>query len=93
MALTAPRASSAAACALVRAALADDIDAGVLIIAQHGGSVAGARGDVLRDFILALAGAAERAVLAANGGDVGQTMAMVDRWIEEYARQAGVLGG
>lgn len=88
MALTAPRAKTGAAAALLRAAVCDDPDTGVLIVEQNGR----AAGDVIEmtELVFAMAGLSVRVLLAANGGNVAKSLAVVDQWIAEYGRQAEV---
>lgn len=88
MALTAPRAHSAAAAALVRAGLLDDPDAGVLIMRQNGIP----RDEAADDLVFSLAGIAVRALLSAAGGEAGTALALIDQWIGQYARHDAAGG-
>jgi hypothetical protein len=72
--------SNLAAVSLIRAAIADDADSGMLILRQHGGDA--------RDagiFMMGLAAVSARALLSANGWNVTKTLAVLDKWAEHYA--------
>jgi hypothetical protein len=88
MPLTEPNAKTVAAAALVRAGLADDKDAGVLIIQQNGAGAAGSAGGELEDLVIALTALAVRTVLAASGWNVGRALAVIDAWTADAAAAA-----
>jgi hypothetical protein len=79
-----------AAVSLVRAAIADDPDSGVLILSQHGGCLPGAEGMKAAAFMMALAGVSARALLSAHGYNVERTLAILDTWAAEYADDSAV---
>jgi hypothetical protein len=79
-------ANNLAAVSLIRAAIADDADSGLLIIGEHGG---------LRDqetsvFIMALAAVAARALMSANSYNIERTVKLLDTWASEYAGSEAV---
>ena len=78
-----------AAVPLIRAAIADDPDSGVLIMAQHGGCLPG-EGKKAGAFMMSLAGVAARALLSAHGYDVDRTLEVLDAWAAEYAADSAV---
>lgn len=87
MSLTAPTRKTAAAAALIRAGLCDDVDTGVLITQQNGGAEAGPEGAELTELLYAVIGLAVRTLLASNGYNVDKAMAVIDLWLREYGRQ------
>ena len=76
MAATAHGAKDLAAISLVRALLARDTQACVLIIDQNSGP----------DLDFALAGLTVKALLAADGYSVAKVLAVLDGWIDTCAR-------
>jgi hypothetical protein len=86
MPLTEPNAKAFAAAALVRAGIADDKDAGVLIIQQNGGAAAGTAGGELEELVIALTALSVRTLLAANGWNVA--LAVIDGWTVDAAQAA-----
>ena len=79
-----------AAVSLIRAAIADDPDSGVLIMSQHGGCIPGAEGMKAAAFMMALAGVSARALLSAHGYNVERTLEILDTWAAEYADDSAV---
>ena len=79
-----------AAVSLIRAAIADDPDSGVLILSQHGGCLPGAEGMKAAAFMMALAGVSARAQLSAHGYNVERTLEILDTWAAEYADDSAV---
>jgi len=88
MPLTEPNAKAFAAAALVRAGIADDKDAGVLIIQQNGGAAAGRAGGELEELVIALTALSVRTLLAANGWNVARALAVIDGWTVDAAQAA-----
>jgi hypothetical protein len=83
-----PTASSAkdlAAASLLRAFMADDQEAGMLIIEQHGGLVAGAAGSELTHLLIATLKLANRVLLSANGYDPDKALKVIDQWMTRLA--------
>jgi len=74
-----------ASVSLIRAAIADDPDAGILIMSQNGGCQPGPEGKKASAFIMALAAMAARAFLSARGYNVERTLTVLDTWAAEYA--------
>lgn len=70
-----------AAVSLMRAAVVDDPERGMLIINQHGGrdSAEAAK------FMVALAQTAARMMLSSSGYNVERTLRSLDAWAAEYA--------
>jgi hypothetical protein len=79
-----------AAVSLIRAAIADDPDSGVLILSQHGGCLPGAEGMKAAAFMVALAGVSARALLSAHGYNVERALEILDTWAAEYADNSAV---
>jgi hypothetical protein len=75
-----------AATSLIRAALADDPDSGILVMSQHGGCSQGA--DEATVFMMSLAAVGARALLSASGYNVQRAMEMLDSWAAEYAEES-----
>jgi hypothetical protein len=65
-----------AAAALLRAFLADDRDAGLLVIDQHTGSA-----EQSSALIVGTTKLAARVLLSANGYDVAKALAVIDGWM------------
>jgi hypothetical protein len=86
MPLTEPNAKTLAAAGLIRAGLADDAHAGVLIIQQNGGSAAGPVGGELEELLIAVTALSVRVLLAANGWDVDRALAVIQQWTDQYAK-------
>jgi hypothetical protein len=86
MPLTEPTAKTLAAASLIRAGLADDAQAGVLIIQQNGGRNAGPAGGELEELLIAMTALSARVLLSANGWDVNRALAVIDQWTEQYAK-------
>lgn len=84
--MTVDTAKTLAAASLIRAGICDDADAGVLIIQQNGGEAAGAAGVELQRLVIAMTTLAVRILLSANGFNVEKTMAVIDQWIDQYAK-------
>jgi len=74
-------ANNLAAVSLIRAAVADDADSGLLIMSEHGALA----DPEIRRFALALAGVATRALLSVNGYNIERTVRLLDTWAAEYA--------
>ena len=72
-----------AAVSLMRAAVVDDPELGMLIINQHGGNDSGQSAA----FMVALAQTAARMMLSANGYNVERTLRSLDAWAAEYANR------
>jgi hypothetical protein len=79
-----------AAVSLIRAAIADDTDSGVLIVSQHGGCLPGAEGMQAAAFMMALAGVSARALLSSHGYNVERALEILDTWAAEYADDSAV---
>jgi hypothetical protein len=71
-----------AAYAFIRAWMADDVGAGMLLIEQHHVSPESAQ------FVMALVKAARRAILSAEGYQVDRALAVLDQWLEDAGRRA-----
>jgi hypothetical protein len=68
--------------AFIRAWMADDVDKGMLLIEQH---------HVPKEasvFVMSLVKAARRALLSAEGYNVGRALEVLDQWMEDAARRA-----
>ena len=74
-----------AAVSLIRAAIADDLDSGILIMSEHGGRQPGPEGKKAGQFMMALAAVSARALLSAHGYNVERILKVVDTWAAEYA--------
>jgi hypothetical protein len=85
MPLTEPNAKTLAAAGLIRAGLADDADAGVLIIQQNGGQYPGDTGQ-LEELVIAVTALSVRVLLSACGWDVDQAVKIIEQWQENYAK-------
>jgi hypothetical protein len=85
MPLTEPNAKTLAAAGLIRAGLADDADAGVLIIQQNGGKHPGDVGE-LEELVIALTSLSVRVLLSACGWDVDRAVKVVEQWTDRYAK-------
>jgi rhamnose utilization protein RhaD (predicted bifunctional aldolase and dehydrogenase) len=79
-----------AAVSLIRAAIADDPDSGVLIMSEHGGCLPGPEGKKAAQFMMSLAAVAARALLSAHGYNVERCLKTLDAWAAEYADDAAV---
>jgi hypothetical protein len=77
-------AENLAAVSLVRAAVVNDRDRGMLIINQHGGNTS--RQTAV--FVIALAHTAARMMLSASGYNLERTLETLDAWADEYATRA-----
>jgi hypothetical protein len=93
MPLTEPTAKTLAAAGLIRAGLADDADAGVLIIQQNGGRDADPAGGQLEELVIALTALSVRVLLSANGWDVDRALKVIDQWTEQYAKHPATQPG
>lgn len=83
MSPAAAQARDLAAASLIRAFIADDQAAGMLIIDQNTQTPEdGAR------LVVAVVKQAARTLLAANGYDVAKTLKVIDGWVTVAARQA-----
>jgi hypothetical protein len=71
--------------ALIRAAIANDANAGVLIIDQAA-TTPGKADAGLSQLAIDMAFASARALLSANGYDVPTTLKLIDGWIDEASR-------
>jgi hypothetical protein len=69
-----------AAVSLIRAAVTDDADAGVLIMAEH----SALEDRELSRFVMALAGVAARSLLTVNGYNIERTIKTLETWAAEY---------
>jgi len=87
-ALIADSGKSLAAASLIRAAICDDADTGVLIMRQNGGYAGTDESTELSELTLAVTSLAVRVLLSANGYNVGKTMKVIEQWIERYGRGA-----
>jgi hypothetical protein len=85
MATTAHEAKDLAAASLLRAFLADDRQAGMLIIEQNGGSAAGAAAEDLNHLLICVLKLAARVMLSANGYDPDKALKVLDQWIARLA--------
>jgi hypothetical protein len=74
-----------AATSLIRAALVDDSDSGILVMSEHGGCAPGNEDATV--FMMSLAAVAARAVLSASGYHVENALKMLDAWAVEYAEE------
>jgi hypothetical protein len=74
-----------AAVSMIRAAIADDPDSGILIMSEHGGCEPGPEGKKAAQFMMALAAVSARALLSAHGYNVERTLKVLDTWAAEYA--------
>ena len=74
-----------AAVSLIRAAIADDADSGILIMSEHGGCQPSPEGKKAAQFMMALAAVSARALLSAHGYNVERTLKALDTWAAEYA--------
>ncbi len=87
---TAHEAKDLAAASLLRAFMADDRQAGMLIIEQNGGQAAGAAGSDLTHLLIAVLKLANRVLLSANGYDPDKALKVIDQWMARLAAgQAG----
>jgi hypothetical protein len=80
MPMIAPVPKTPVAAALIRAGLVDEIDAAALIIDSNAGTPA-----ELTALVVALAGLSVRTLLAANGGDIPKSLAVIDQWMDRAA--------
>ncbi len=78
-------ANNLAAVSLIRAAIADDTDSGILIMSEHGGRQPGPEDKKAAQFMMALAAVSARALLSAHGYNVERTLKVLDTWATEYA--------
>jgi hypothetical protein len=76
------------AVSLIRAAITDDADAGILIIGEHGGL----KDQDVSVFIMALAAFAARALMSANSYNIERTVKLLDTWASEYAGSSEAMG-
>jgi hypothetical protein len=90
---TAHGAKDLAAASLLRAFLADDREAGILIMEQNGGRLVGPEGAEMRQLMIALTKLAARCLLSANGYDPARTRRVLDQWLTRLAAGADVLPG
>ena len=79
MPLIGPNPTTAAAAALIRAGLADDADAGVLIMQQNSATMSD-----MHDLLLAMAALSVRVLLTSNGFEYDRALAILDHWIAQY---------
>jgi hypothetical protein len=82
---TARSAKDLAAASLLRAFLADDRQAGILIIEQNGGQAVGPAGAELTRLTIAVTKLAARCLLSANGYDPDKTLKVIDAWMTRLA--------
>jgi hypothetical protein len=75
-----------AAASLLRAFMADDREAGMLIIEQNGGQSAGPTAAELTRLLIAVLKLANRVLLSANGYDPDKAMNVIDQWMTRLAR-------
>jgi hypothetical protein len=73
------------AVSLVRAAIADDPDSGVLIMSQHGGCLPGCEGKKAGAVMMSLAGDGGQGVAVGSRYNVERTLKALDAWAAEYA--------
>lgn len=85
---TAHSAKDLAAASLLRAFMADDKPAGVLIIEQNGGQTAGPAGAELIRLVIAVTKLANRVLLSANGYDPDKALQVIDQWMTRLAAAA-----
>ena len=78
--------SNLAAVGLIRAAITDDADAGILILDQNG-----AIGQGRTEFLLGLTAVAARALMSGYGYNVERVLKVLDTWADEYADEARVI--
>lgn len=81
---TAHSAKYLAAASLLRAYLADDKQAGILIIEQNGGQALPPGAELTR-LIMAVTKLGARCLLSANGYDPDKTLKVVDGWLARLA--------
>ena len=91
MPLTETTAKTLAAAGLIRAGLADDAHAGVLIIQQNGGRDANAA--ELEKLLIAVTALSVRVLLSANGWNVDEALAVIEQWTEQYAKHPATQPG
>jgi hypothetical protein len=84
---TARSAKDLAAASLLRAFMADDKAAGVLIIEQNGGQAAGPDGAELIWLMIAVTKLANRVLLSANGYDPDKSLEVIDQWMTRLASE------
>jgi hypothetical protein len=82
---TAHSAKDLAAASLLRAFMADDKPAGVLIIEQNGGQAAGPGGAELIRLVIAVTKLANRVLLSANGYDPDAALKVIEQWMTRLA--------
>jgi hypothetical protein len=92
MPLIEPTAKTLAAAGLIRTGLADDADAGVLIIQQNGGATAEKAGE-LEELVIALTALSVRVLLSANGWDVPRAVKVIEQWTDQYAKHPATQPG
>jgi len=76
-----------AAVSLIRAAIADDPDSGVLVMSQHGGCQSGTEGERASEFMMSLAAVAARSFLSVHGYNIARALETLDAWSADYAEQ------
>jgi hypothetical protein len=81
-----------AAYAVIRAAIAQDADAGVLLI-NNAASVPDHLDRNMVQLCIDMAFASARALLSANGYNVAETLRVIDTWIDEAARSLAAAEG
>ncbi len=82
---TAHSAKDLAAASLLRAFLADDREAGILVIQQNGGQAAGQAGAELIRLTIAVTKLAARVLLSANGYDPDKALPVIEQWMTRLA--------
>jgi hypothetical protein len=73
-----------AACAFIRARMADDVDKGMLLIEQRHVPPEAAL------FVMSLVKAATRALLSAEGYQVERALTVLDQWLENASERAAL---
>lgn len=73
-----------AAVSLMRAAVVDDPERGMLIINQHGGQAS----NEAAVFMVVLAQTAARMMVSVTGYNLDRTLTTLDAWATEYANRA-----
>ncbi|MGP8008322.1 MAG: hypothetical protein ACLP2J_14995 [Acidimicrobiales bacterium] len=78
--------------AVIRAAIAQDTDTGVLLI-NNTATVPDHLDGQLVQLCISRASASSRALLSANGYNVAETLRVIDTWMDEAARSLAAAEG
>lgn len=87
MALTAPRAKTGPAAALLRAYLIRDIPTGILIMDENCTAKSLLNDPEALELVLSVLDVADRWLVASHGGNVAKTLRLLDSWIAEGDRE------